>query len=105
VSASLRKFRALVYEYDDVGSSGEIDSGYYLVPSTAADQAWWCARVTPTGEEVTVGMKPEHRIDAVLSFSTGVDIAPDIKDLPNYEYHTWDKLDEKNPEHRKLVEE
>jgi hypothetical protein len=76
VSVSLRKFRALVYEYTDVGTGGEIDSAYYLVPSTASDQAWWCSKATPTGHEVTVGMKPEHRVDAVLGFAAYVAVAP-----------------------------
>jgi hypothetical protein len=77
MSVSLRKFRAKVYEYSDAGAAGDIDSVYYLVPSTAADQCWWCSRALPTGREVTVGMKPEHRLDAVLGFAAYVDLVPD----------------------------
>jgi hypothetical protein len=69
VSASLRKFRAFVYDYDDTGTAGEMASTYQLHASSAADGAWWCSKAQPTGREVTTGMRPEHRVDAVLGFS------------------------------------
>lgn len=77
MSASLRKSRAKVYAYGEVGTAGVIDSVYYLVPSSAADASWWTARMTPTGRELTTGMKPEHRIDAVFSFDARVDVRVD----------------------------
>jgi hypothetical protein len=77
MSASLRKFRAKVYAYRDIGTAGAIDSGYYLVTSPNPDDSWWCSRATPSGQEVTVGMRPEHRADAVFGFEAHVDVRVD----------------------------
>lgn len=74
MSASLRKLRALVYEYENAGSAGEVDSTYQLTTSPASDNGWWCARAMPTGREVTTGMKPEHRVDAVFNFAANVPV-------------------------------
>jgi hypothetical protein len=69
VSASLRKFRASVYTYSDAGSGGLLVARYTKSASTDADGDWWCARMQPSGREVTVAMKAEHRIDAVFGFA------------------------------------
>lgn len=69
MSASHRKFRALIYAYVDEGTAGEMASAYLLQSSGQADEAWWCSRGMPTGLEVTTAMAPEHRVDAVLGFS------------------------------------
>lgn len=72
-----RKFRALVLEYHDAGSAGAIDSTYLVKASSASDQKWWCAKVQPTGREVTTGMQPDHRVDMVLAFSAHAPVAVD----------------------------
>lgn len=74
MSASLRKLRALVYEYKDGGTGGEIDSTYLLTVSGDADNAWCCARGMSSGRETTTGMRPEHRIDAVFNFAANVPV-------------------------------
>jgi hypothetical protein len=74
VSVGLRKFRALVFEYIDAGSAGNPDSAYQIVDSGDADKAWWCSRALPSGHEVTTGMRPEHRLDAVFGFAAEVPV-------------------------------
>jgi hypothetical protein len=74
MSVSLRRFRALVLQYEDVGSGGELDSAFLIRDSGASDKSWWCARAAPTGREITIGMKPEHRIDAVFGFAAEVPV-------------------------------
>jgi hypothetical protein len=69
VSASLRKFLASVYTYSDAGSGGLMASRYVKSASSDAHGEWWCSRAVPTGKEVTVGMKADHRIDAVFGFA------------------------------------
>jgi len=34
----------------------------------------------------------------------GVDHPQELKDVPNYEYHTYERLDPTKEEHRKIVE-
>lgn len=77
VSASLRKFRALIYDYHDTGTGGEIVSTYLLHSSGAIDHAWWCSRANPTGREVTTGMQAQHRLDAILGFSAYAPVEED----------------------------
>ena len=77
MSVSLRKFRALVLEYHDAGSEGDVDATYLVKASSAADQSWWCSRMAPSGREVTTGMQPDHRVDAVFGFAAEVPIAVD----------------------------
>ena len=74
MSASLRKFRALVGHYTDAstgtGDEAGIEYPTFVVDSSSDDDGqWWCAKAQPTGREATVGMKPEWRIDAVFNFS------------------------------------
>jgi hypothetical protein len=69
MSISLRSHRALVYEYHDAGTEGEMDSTYLVRSSGDDDDAWWCSVAVPTGHEVTVGMKADHRVDSVLGFA------------------------------------
>ena len=68
---SQRKFLAFVGEYHDAGSQGQVDSTYLIKSSGDAtvENMWWCAKSTPSGREATVGMKAEHRVDAVFEFS------------------------------------
>jgi hypothetical protein len=77
VSVSLRRFRALVLEYHDAGSAGSVDSTYLVKSSGASDDMWWCARLNVTGREVTTGMQPDHRVDAVFGFAAEVPVAVD----------------------------
>ena len=77
MSISLRKFRALVLAYADAGSDGVPDSTYTVVDSGDEDQLWWCSRIAPSGREVTTGMQPDHRIDAVFGFAAECPIAAD----------------------------
>jgi len=77
VSISQRKFRALVFEYHDAGTQGQVDSTYLVKTSGDADDAWWCSRNAPTGREVTTGMQPDHRVDAVFGFAAEVPVTVD----------------------------
>lgn len=72
MSISLRTHRAQVFSYADAGSAGVIDSVYVPVLSSDADGKWWVAIGVPTGREYTIGMSPEHAVDAVLGFSAEV---------------------------------
>jgi hypothetical protein len=77
MSVSLRKFRALVLEYRDAGTGGNVDATYLAKDSGDADKSWWCSRIPPTGREVTTGMRPEHRVDAVFGFAAAVPVTSD----------------------------
>lgn len=77
MSASLRRHRAFVYDYTDAGTGGETAPTYVLNSSDAADGAWWCSKAVPSGRENTTGMKPEHRLDAVLTFSASAPVTDD----------------------------
>jgi hypothetical protein len=77
MSLSLRKFRALVLEYHDAGSAGNVDSTYLVKASSDTDQMWWCSRIAPTGREVTTGMQPDHRVDAVFGFAAACPVVVD----------------------------
>jgi hypothetical protein len=77
VSISQRKFRALVFEYHDAGSEGQVDSTYLVRDSGEDDQMWHCSRIPPSGREVTIGMKAAHRVDAVFGFAAHVPITVD----------------------------
>ena len=77
MSVSLRKFRAFVGEYHEAGSQGAVDSTYLVKASSAADGMWWCSRIPPSGREVTTGMQPDHRVDAVFVFSKQAPLAVD----------------------------
>lgn len=72
---SQRKFRALVFEYRDAGSAGQVDSTYLLKSSGDADDMWWCSRSEVGGQEVTTGMQPDHRVDAVFGFAAACSLA------------------------------
>lgn len=74
MSASLRKFRALVFTYADVGSEGTQDSVYLVEDSGDSDQMWWCSKGIPSGRETTRGAKPEHTVDAVFGFAAGAPV-------------------------------
>jgi len=77
MSISLRRFRALVLEYHDAGTAGAVDSTYLVKSSGDADDMWWCARLNVSGREVTTGMQPDHRVDAVFGFAAEVPVAVD----------------------------
>lgn len=77
MSISHRKFRATIFDYEDAGTNGELDSTYELVTSGDGDDAWWASRGQPTGRETTIGMKADHRVDAELGFSAVVPVTED----------------------------
>lgn len=77
MSISLRTRRALVMAHVDAGTAGEVDTAYQVVTSGDADQAWWCSVSVPTGREVTTGMQPDHRVDAVIGFAEACPVAED----------------------------
>ena len=77
MSVSLRKFRCLLFEYHDAGTAGAVDSTYLVKTSGDADSMWWCSRIPPSGREVTIGMQPDHHIDAVFGFAAHVPVAND----------------------------
>lgn len=77
MSVSHRNRRTLVLEYVDAGSEGSVDSAYQAIDSGDSDKRWWCAFMTPTGREVTTGMQPDHRVDAVLVFAGEVPVHVD----------------------------
>jgi hypothetical protein len=77
MSISHRKFRALVLEYHDAGTAGQVDSTYLAKSSGDADDMWWCSRIPATGREVTTGMQPDHRVDAVFGFAAACPVAFD----------------------------
>jgi hypothetical protein len=54
-----------------------VDSVYLIKSSGDADDMWWCSRTAPTGREVTTGMQPDHRVDAVFGFDAAVPVAVD----------------------------
>lgn len=66
---SLRTHRAKLFEYHDAGSDGSVDSTYLVIASAAFDEMWWCSKQNPSGREVTIGMQPDHHVDAVFVFS------------------------------------
>lgn len=77
MAISLRTHRAKLFEYHDAGSEGAIDSTYLVIASSASDERWWCSRIAPTGREVTTGMQPDHRVDAVFVFDKRSPVAVD----------------------------
>lgn len=66
---SLRTHRAKLFEYHDGGTEGSVDSTYLVIASSAADERWWCSKLDTSGHEVTTGMQPDHRVNAVFVFS------------------------------------
>lgn len=71
MSTSQRRYRALLGRYVDVSvETGVASAEYEAQPSPDADGLWWVGLQRPTGLEITVGMKPEYRIDAVLNFAS-----------------------------------
>jgi hypothetical protein len=77
MSVSLRRHRAQVYAYTDAGANGETAPAYVRSVSGASDGAWWASKALPTGKEVTTGMQADHRVDAVLTFSSACPVAVD----------------------------
>lgn len=71
MTISLRKFRASIYWYVDLGVDGRSDPAYIKQVSSKADGAWWCSRSIPDGHEVLLGTKPEYRVEGKLGFSIG----------------------------------
>ena len=69
MSISQRKFRAKLYDYFDAGTGGDVNSTYELHTSGAADDSYWASVSQPDGNETTIGMKAEHRVDAILGFA------------------------------------
>lgn len=74
---SLRTHRAKLFEYHDAGSEGSVDSTYLVIASSNADERWFCSKQNPSGHEVTTGMQPDHRVDAVFVFNKHVPVVPD----------------------------
>jgi hypothetical protein len=77
MSISLRRFRALVFEYHDGGAGGIAKHRYLVKDSGDDDQSWWCAVGTPSGREISNAAQPEHRIDGVFEFDASVAIVRD----------------------------
>jgi len=49
------------------------------------------------------GEEPNLEIRGVWLWR-GTEIPNEIKELDSFEYHTWDRLDVNNAEHKKLIE-
>ncbi len=77
MSISQRKHRALILEYHDAGTLGNIDSTYLVKASDADDEMWWCSRGINGGHEVTTGMQPDHRTAVTFCFSAHAPVAVD----------------------------
>lgn len=77
MSISLRTHRALILDYVDAGSEGNVDSTYLVKASTASDDMWWCTRGITGGHEVTTGMQPDHRTTVTFVFSAHAPVAVD----------------------------
>lgn len=73
----LRKHRAAVYFYSSSTSGGVTTSTRTRQLSDDEDGLWWVSRGVPTGNEPTVGMKPEERIDSVIGMLGDVPINRD----------------------------
>jgi hypothetical protein len=77
VSPGLRKFRAAVYFYSASTTGGITTSTRTRQLSGDEDGLWWVSRGTPTGNEPTVGMKPEERMDSILGLLAEVPVNRD----------------------------
>lgn len=77
MSPGLRKHRAAVYFYSSTTTGGVTTSTRTRQLSGDADGNWWVSRGTPNGDEPTVGMKPEERIDSVVGALTEVPVNRD----------------------------
>jgi hypothetical protein len=77
MSISQRKHRALILEYHDAGTEGNVDSTYLVKASPSADLHWWCSRGVLGGREVTTGMQPDHRTTVTFGFSAAAPVAVD----------------------------
>ena len=62
----LRKLRAAVYFYSSTTTGGVTTARRTRQLSNDLDGLWWVSRGTPSGNEPTVGMKPEERLDAII---------------------------------------
>ena len=75
MSISLRKHRAFIFWYLDAGEDGRSTPRWVKqVNPKSADGAWWCSRAFPDGHEVTVGAKPEYRVEGKLGFSVAAPV-------------------------------
>lgn len=77
----LRKHLAAVYFYTSSATGGVTTSTRtrQVRTPTADDDglSWWVSRGSPTGQEPTVGMKPEERIDSIIGALNEVPINRD----------------------------
>ena len=75
MSISQRKFRAALFWYLDAGEDGRSTPRWVKQPNPkSTDGNWWCSRSFPDGHEVTVGMKPEYRVEGKLGFSVAAPV-------------------------------
>ena len=74
MSIGHRRFRAGIYWYVDIGTTGRSDPRYVKQTNpNATDGNWWCSLDQIDGDEVIRGGKPEYRMRAVIGYSTRVD--------------------------------
>ena len=69
MSIGHRRYRAGIYWYVDIGTTGRSDPRYVKQLSTASDGDWWCSLDQIDGDEVIRGGKPEYRMRAVIGFA------------------------------------
>ena len=68
MSIGQRRFRAGIYHYVDIGTTGRSDPRYVKQESSASDGNWWCSLDEADGDEVIRGGKPEYRKRWELGF-------------------------------------
>jgi hypothetical protein len=75
MSISLRKHRAAIFWYLDSGEDGRSTPRWVKqVNPKKSDGNWFCSRSFPDGHEVTVGAKPEYRVEGKLGFSVAAPV-------------------------------
>jgi len=68
LSIGHRRYRAAIFWYVDIGTSGRSDPRYVKQLSNASDGNWWCSLDQIDGDEVIRGGKPEYRMRGVIGF-------------------------------------
>ena len=104
----LRKHRAAVYFYSASTSGGVTTSTRTRQPSSDTDGLWWVSRGAPTGNEPTVGMKPEERIDAVIGALSEMPVNRDsiiVIDTNQYRVLSVLPRDQGRDEHQMLCQD
>jgi hypothetical protein len=77
VSPGLRKHRAAVYFYSSRTTNQVTTTTRTRQLSNDEDGLWWVSRGIPTGNEPTIGMKPDERLDAVIGLLAEVPVNRD----------------------------